>query len=115
MTTATSLVSSLRAAGISIRVERGRLLLEAPRGTITAEIRSQLASCKAELISILELEEEHRAKDPTTVEALREATALLATAYQRWRRIPRIAEVSGDPLNAELALRAGQSVHGCEL
>jgi hypothetical protein len=114
MRTATSLLASLRAVGILIRSEEGRLVVEAPRGIITPEIRSQLAKRKTELVSILKLEEEHKANDAITAEALRKVAALLATAYQRRQRIPRIPEVAGYPLNIELALPAGQSVHGCE-
>lgn len=114
MTTAMSLVASLRASGISIRAENRRLLVEAPLGTITPEIRSQLARCKAELISTLEFEEKHSGKDPVTVEALRKVASLLAAAYRRWQMTPRIPEVLRDPPKGELALSPGQSVHGCE-
>src|ERR1019366_108056 len=113
MTAATSLVASLRAAGILIRSEGGRLVVEAPRGTITPEIRSQLAGRKTELISIISLEEEHRANDATTVEALREVAALLATAYKRRQRILRVPEAAADAVNAGLALSGGRSVHEC--
>lgn len=114
MTTATSLVASLRASGISIWAENRRLLVEAPQGTITPEIRSQLTKCKGELISTLEFEEKHRGKDPVTVEASREVASLLVAAYRRWQKIPRIPEVLDDPPKGELALSPGQSVHGCE-
>jgi|ERR1019366_1791295 len=110
MTAAASLVASLRAAGILIRSEGGRLLVEAPCGSITPEIRTQLAKRKTELVSIIRLEEEHRANNVTTVEALREVAGLLATAYQRRQRIRRIPEAAAD---AELALSGGQSVHEC--
>ncbi len=110
MTTAASLLASLRAVGILIWSEKGRLVVEGPCGTITPAIRSQLAKRRTELITIITLEEEHRANDTTTVEALREVAGLLAIAYQRRQRIRRIPEAEAD---AELALSAGQSVHEC--
>ena len=59
MTQAASLVASLRTVGISIGIVDGRLLVEAPRGTITPDIRAQLVNCKAELVATLEFEEGH--------------------------------------------------------
>ena len=110
MTTAASLLAYLHAVGILIRSEKGCLVVEGPCGAVTPEIRSQLAKRKTELITIIGLEEEHRANGTTTVEALREGASLLASAYQRRRRIRRTPEAEAD---AELALSGGQSVHEC--
>ena len=56
MNSAASFLSSLRAAGISIRTQGGRLTVEAPAGVVTQRIREQLVHRKAELIEALEPE-----------------------------------------------------------
>jgi len=118
MTASKSLLVSLRASGISLRVEDGRLLVEAKRGTITPEIRSLLVNRKVELISTLELEDAPRVQDPIDGEAIKVVTGLLVIAYQRFKRTPTIPEVplAGTQHSApnRLALSAPQSVHGCE-
>jgi hypothetical protein len=114
MSGAASLLSMLRDAGISIRSADGRLIVEAPAGLVSAEMRTEIASHKAELVATLE---SHIGllppADSVTEEAVREVSGLLAVAYQRYARIPRVrAEEPENPTLPQLALSGGVSVHG---
>ena len=53
--TAHELLSELRAKGVEVSSSGdGRLVIDAPKGTITEDLRSSLAAHKAELLEILE-------------------------------------------------------------
>jgi hypothetical protein len=114
MSGAASLLSNLREAGISIRSADGRLIVEAPAGVVTAQMRAELARHKTELVAALESSMGHLTRaDPITSEALREVAGLLAVAYQRYAGIPRVpAEEPENPTLPQLALSARESVHG---
>jgi hypothetical protein len=113
MSRITSLLGELRAAGVSIRSEGGRLIVEAPAGLVTAEIRAQLVKCKAELVSALEPDLSPPSEDTIEAGAFREVAGLLAIAYQRYARIQRVpADQPKDSTLQQLALSVGESVHG---
>jgi len=50
------MLEQLREAGVSIRAERGRLIIEAPPGVVTPEARGEMVRLKPELLSALEVE-----------------------------------------------------------
>lgn len=68
--TAHELLSQLRAKGVEVSASGdGRLVIDAPKGTITEDLRSSLAAHKAELLEILKQEsgvDSSRAKDLVT-------------------------------------------------
>ena len=52
---ASSLMSELRAAGITVHADDGRIRLDAPCGTLTPTLLADVKSCKAELLTLLKL------------------------------------------------------------
>ena len=53
--TAHELLSELRAKGVEVSSSGdGRLVIDAPKGTITEDLRSSLSAHKSELLKILE-------------------------------------------------------------
>ena len=110
--TAAALLASLRAKGISISSEGGRLILEAPAGVITANLRGELVKRKAELISALAPDHGHPA-DLNLAESQTEIAKLLATAYRRYREILRVGQDRPESsADYDLAKPATSSVHG---
>ena len=108
--TATSLIAKLRAAGVSMTVCEGRLVIEAPRGTIAPEMRTVLAARKSELITALGSEQQLSAA--TTEAALKEIAELFATAFRRSSRILRLpANQPSEVRHQGLAICASPSVH----
>ena len=114
MSRITSLLGELRVAGVSIRFDGGRLIVEGPTGAVTPEMRAELVRRKAELVSALDPDPGcPRSEDPITLEAFREVAGLLAVAYQRYAKIQRMPV--DQPKEAHLrplALSGGESVHG---
>lgn len=51
---ATTLLAESRRRGIDIRSNAGKLVIDAPRGAIDAEFRNSLSACKAEILCLLE-------------------------------------------------------------
>ena len=51
---ASDLVASLSARGAKLTVAEDRLVVNAPRGVVTAEDRDALARCKAEVLALLD-------------------------------------------------------------
>src|SRR5438067_1727074 len=56
--TAHELLSELRAKGVAIKAADGRLIIDAPKGAVTNELRSALAEHKPELLHILTADHE---------------------------------------------------------
>jgi hypothetical protein len=113
MSHAASVLARIRAAGISIHAEGGRLIVEARLGVISSEVRAELAQRKSELIQAL-VEEQRRPErgvDDVT-EAVAEVARLLVIAYQRYTKVQRVPLGQVDSVNKELALSPGVSVHG---
>jgi hypothetical protein len=102
----------LRDAGITIDYQGNRLIVEAPTGAVTAELRAELVMRKAELIAALENAREHVRDDPRVNVARGEIAALLAFAYRRYATIPRVGDDEANSGKHELANSAGSSVHG---
>src|SRR5262249_16886123 len=110
--TAAALLGSLRAMGVAIRSEDGRLIVEAPAGLITAEVGRGLGGKKPELVRALHLEHKHLV-DSTLREGQNEIAKLLANAYRRYSAIQRVSEDQpGNSGNDELAKSDISSVHG---
>ncbi len=111
--TASLLIARLRSLSVSLHSEGTRLIVDAPRGVITSDLREQIARLKPELLSELEAKARALNPDSTTTKAIREIAALLATAYRRSTNIPQVRKTlrpgSGDP---ELANSDAESVHG---
>ena len=114
MSRVASMLGKLRTAGVSIRSEGGRLIVEARAGVVTPEMRAELARCKAELVAALEPDIGYLPSvDPITAEAFREVAGLLAVAYQGYTRMPRVPVAqANDSAVQRLALSEGVSVHG---
>jgi hypothetical protein len=73
------------------------------------------AECETALAKRADVETQQRGslkgvEDRWVADAMDEIASLLATAYQRYTKIRRVA--AEDPVNKELALCAGESVHG---
>jgi len=112
--TATALfIAQLRALGVSVRSNGPRLIVAAPRGVITSELREQMARLKPHILYELEAEAPALYADTPAWEAIREIAALLATAYRRRQELQR--EQVGLPrksVDDALANLARSSVHG---
>ena len=113
---AASLLAQLRDEGISISSNAGRLVIDAPVGAVTAELRVELVKRKAELIATLETAHGVLHEDAPLTEARTEIARLLAIAYSS--ATPRF-NVSGQAIDwpvisgkDDLANSGGTSVHG---
>ena len=108
-----SLLVKLTAAGVSIGSDGGRLIVEAPPGVLTADLRTTLVRSKAELLAALEGSTHRADQDPALTHAVKENAGLLARAYRRCSVIQQVGTPapSGSG-NDELASPAPKSVHG---
>jgi len=99
-------------AGVSISAQRGRLIVEAPPGVVSAELHAQLRERKAELIAALEAE--CVPPDESIVLGVRREIAdLLAIAYRRYAAVQRAgAYRPEDSGKGGLANSDAPSVHG---
>jgi hypothetical protein len=105
------LLADLRKAGAVVRLHGERLSIEAPAGVITAETRAQLARQKSELVSLLRATEPQA--DQLATEAIRGLAKLLATAYWRYLKVPRVRTSGAFELSSGgVALSGPSSVHG---
>lgn len=110
--TAAILLKSLRATGISISSERGRLIVEAPAGVLSAQLRAELVRRKPEVIAALEVEQQSP-ENGTQLEVQNEIASLLATAYRRHAAIQRVGTDRGEgSVDCGLANSDVSSVHG---
>ena len=108
-----SLLAELRVAGIAISSEGGRLIVEAPPGAVTAELRAELMKRKAELLATLETAHGHVDKDLPVTRARIEIAQLLAIAYRRDAAIQRVSSDQPESsVNGQLANAHRSSVHG---
>jgi TubC N-terminal docking domain len=107
-----SLVNQLRAAGGSIRCDGGRLVIEAPPGVITAELRAELSKYKAELIALLESGTGNTGDAAETIQARNRIAGLLAMAYRRFLASRRPVEDQATSGDRRLANSTTLSVHG---
>jgi len=106
------LLAHLRGTGVSISAQRGRLIVEAPPGVVSAELHAELRERKAELIAALEAE--CVPPDESIVLGVRREIAdLLAIAYQRYAAMQRAgADRLNDSGKERLANSDTASVHG---
>lgn len=112
MTAANDFLADLRKAGIIVRANGDRLVVEAPAGLVTTQLRDELARRKETLLFALRDSIELRLV-PEDMEILREVANLLAVAYQRFLRIPRVpAEEASCKATVGVALSGESSVYG---
>lgn len=109
---AVSLLTQLRAAGASITCDRGRLIIEAPAGLMTPELRTELVKYKAELIAMVKATSGNIGTDAETIEARNRIAGLLAMAHRRIVAMKCAGERQATPGNHELAKLPRSSVHG---
>jgi hypothetical protein len=111
--TATALfIARLRTLGVSLRPDGTRLIVDAPRGVLTSELREQMGCLKQDMLSELEAEA-LAVYDTPARNALREIGAFFATAYRRSKNLRPVEEISGqDGGDDELAYSSRESVHG---
>ena len=112
--TAATLITNLRKAGVQLYREGARLIVEAPPGVVTPEIRLELSRSKQELLKAIGRQSpETTGVDQIAPEALREIANLLAVAYRRDLAIRRVSadRESVEPQHG-LALSGDASVHG---
>jgi len=109
-----ALLTDLRKAGVQLYREGTRLIVEAPPGMVTPEIRAELSRAKQELLRAVGRQSpEAPGEDPIAAEALREIAALLAAAYRRHRQLqPAATNPPSDHCNEALANSGTRSVHG---
>jgi hypothetical protein len=109
---AAALLSMLRNAGATISSGRGRLIVEAPPGVLTAAVREDLAKHKAAVLALLGATPKNTDEDPILHEAFREITNFLVVAYRRYAAVSRVGQdrISDSP--PKLAISSGESVHG---
>ena len=105
-----SFIDKLRGAGVVLRMNGDRLLVQAPAGVVTAELREEIVRRKPELISAIQ---GSSSKTPAEPDSLREIANLLTAAYQRYVAIPKPhAEQRIESAPAGVALFGTTSVHG---
>jgi hypothetical protein len=110
---AVAFLSQLRDAGITIEYRGNRLIVEAPTGAVTAELRAELVKRKAELIATLENAHGRLREDPLLAKARIEIASLVAIAYRRHGAIQRLGP--DRPVSSgkgDLANSCRTSVHG---
>jgi|SRR5579863_5666586 len=114
MSATRALITNLRKEGVRLYREGTRLIVEAPPGVITPEIRAELLRSKQELLTALGEESPGAmGEDPIAAEALCAIARLLAAAYRRQQDIRRVSEDHADrERHGKLALRGEPSVHG---
>ena len=79
--TAHDLLSELRAKGVEVRTSGDdRLVIDAPKGTITEDLKSALSAHKAELLRILKAEQTEPTEDVVSEEQQPSTGAQYATA-----------------------------------
>lgn len=64
--TAIQVIETVSAAGIRLLVTDGKLKVDAPAGVLTAEMKAELARCKAELLALLTPRPYERCSTPMT-------------------------------------------------
>jgi len=105
------LLADLRNAGAILQLHGERIAIEAPAGVITADTREQLGRQKDELVSLLRAAEPQ--VDRLATEAVRQLASLLATAYGRYSKVPRVpVDRTLEPPSGGVALSGVSSVHG---
>jgi hypothetical protein len=105
-------LSALRARGISISTCDGRLIVEAPEGAVTVELRGELIKRKAELIATLE-PPQPRTDGSGVLEASHAVASLLAMAYRRHAAVARVGtDRKASVADCGLASAGPSSVHG---
>ena len=111
---AAALITDLRKAGVQFYRVGTRLIVEAPPGLVTPEIRAELSRSKQELLNAVGRQSpEATGDDQVVAEALREIAALLAAAYRRQQEIRRVPEHHpGAGAQHGLALSGQASVYG---
>jgi TubC N-terminal docking domain len=90
------------------------LIVEAPAGVLTPDIRAELVKRKAALICALQrVQVAPLIEDPLTRQSLHKVAYLLAVAFQRYAEIQRVPiQQPEDAVTKELALSPPESVHG---
>ena len=106
------LVTQLRAAGGSITCDGRRLVIKAPTGVVTADLRTELAKYKTELIALLQSGTGNTGETADTTQARNRIASLLATAYRRSVTPPRAVKHQATSGNDRLAILVTPSVHG---
>jgi hypothetical protein len=116
MKSATSFIANLRRAGVSLRQEGSRLIVEAPHGVVTQDIHAHMVRSKQELLAALARESAGLAnRNQEAADAAHEICGLLAVAYGRFSAVRRVAtDRSGAQRRNGLALPGELSVHGVE-
>jgi hypothetical protein len=108
---ASSFLVQLRSVGISVSVEGDHLIVDAPAGVVTAELRAEFAVRKAELIAALEVGHDDL-DDSDLIQVRREIADLLAIAYRRYAAVVRAGDRQPSSGIHELANFQHSSVHG---
>jgi hypothetical protein len=105
-------LEALHARGISIDANGGRLMIEAPEGAVTAELRGELLRRKTEIIAALDAVQQ-RPEASNLIEVQNEVAGLLAIAYRRHSAVQRVgADREAAGADCGLASAGGSSVHG---
>jgi hypothetical protein len=105
-------LEALHARGISISANDGRLLVEAPEGLVTPELRRELLRRKTELIAALDAVQQ-RPEASKLIEVQNEVAGLLAIAYRRHSAVQRVGtDRQENAASCSLANLGASSVHG---
>src|SRR6266851_2883706 len=87
------LITDLRKAGVRLSREGARLIVEAPPGVVTPQIRAELSRSKQELLTTLGAEPRGATGDDRiAAEAVREMAGMFAAAYRRHQELRRVPE-----------------------
>ena len=112
MSTVSHLLTKLGDLGVTLRADGTRLLVQAPGGVITPELRTEMARRKVKILAAIQGTSRAANEDAPATLALHELSGLLAKAYQRHFAVQ---QVTGNQPRQEpdlgLALSSAASVH----
>jgi amino acid adenylation domain-containing protein len=90
-----ALLTRLRMLGVSVRADGDRLRLNAPPGTITSELKSQIATMKPQLLAFLREAEQRQAREARPIPRLSDRGPVpLSFAQQRLWAMDRLGSKS---------------------
>lgn len=107
MTSAANVIARIRSLGASLSLDGPRLIVDAPRGVITRELREEIVRLKPAILAELSAGADRLPRD-----AVHQVAGLLAIAYRRHRDACTGPCGSAGQGDSRLANFVHQSVHG---
>jgi hypothetical protein len=109
---AASFIKKVQTLGVSLSANGTRLVIGAPSGVITRELREQFLQLKPAILAELNAGAVSHTTEAHPSGAIREVATLLALAYRRYQAGNRDADQRAGGGDSRLANSGQQSVHG---